>query len=117
MARNLAYLAFIGLVPFTSLVLGDYGDHVAAIVVYAVNLACVNLAFQVEIAYALRHGLFRPTRESEHRYGVPANLMLAGVFIASIPVAFVSTLAATLMWLAVFLVGRRVLGRLGGLGA
>jgi uncharacterized membrane protein len=113
MGRNLVYLAFIGLVPFSSLVLGDYGDHVAAIVLYAINLACVNLAFQAEIAYVLRHGLFRPAaRESELRYVVPTNLVLAGVFIVSIPVAFVSTLAATLMWLTVFLVGSRAANRL-----
>jgi uncharacterized membrane protein len=118
MALNLVYLAFIALLPFTSQVLGDYGREVATIVVYATNLACVNLAFHGEILYALRHDMLRPgAREDERRYDVPTNLILAGVFIASIPVAFASTLAATLMWLAVFLVGARVSNRLAGLGA
>jgi uncharacterized membrane protein len=116
MGLNLVYLAFIALLPFTSQVLGDYGREVAAIVLYAINLACVNIAFHVEIVYALRHNLLRPlAREGERRYDAPTNLVLAGVFIASIPVAFASTLAATLMWLAVFLVGTRVSNRLAAL--
>jgi uncharacterized membrane protein len=112
MGLNLAYLAFIGLVPFTSQVLGDYGDHTAAIVLYAINLACVNLAFYAQIAYAYRRDLMRAeARAVEHRYAGPANLLLAGVFVVSIPVAFASTLVATLMWLGVFLVGRRAVDR------
>jgi uncharacterized membrane protein len=118
MALNLVYLAFIGLVPFTSQVLGDYGDEVASIVLYAINLACVNLAFQAEILYALRHDMLRPTaREGERRYTAPTNLVLAGVFIASIPVAFANTLAATLMWLGVFTVGGRISARLAAIRA
>jgi hypothetical protein len=35
-----------------------------------------------------------------------------GVFTASIPVAFASTLAAELMWLATFFIGRQVTRRL-----
>jgi uncharacterized membrane protein len=113
MGLNLAYLAFIGLVPFTSQVLGDYGDHTAAIVLYAINLACVNLAFYAQIAYAYRRDLMRAeARAVEHRYAGPANLLLAGVFVVSIPVAFASTVVATLMWLGVFLVGRRAADRL-----
>ena len=113
MGLNLAYLAFIGLVPFTSQVLGDYGDHTAAIVLYAMNLACVNIAFYAQIVYAYRNDLMRAeARAVERRYAGPANLLLAAVFILSIPVAFASTAVATLMWLAVFLVGRRVADRL-----
>ena len=113
MALNLLYLAFIAVLPFTSQVLGDYGREVAAIVLYAANLAFVNLAFEAEIAYALRHDLIRPeARRGEERYEAPANLVLAAVFVISIPVAFASTLAATLMWLGVFLVGGRAARRL-----
>jgi uncharacterized membrane protein len=113
MGLNLVYLAFIALLPFTSQVLGDYGREIAAIVLYAINLACVNIAFHIEILYALRHDLLRPrAREGERRYDVHTNLLIAAVFIVSIPVAFASTLAATLMWLAVFLVGARLSNRL-----
>jgi hypothetical protein len=38
------------------------------------------------------------------------------VFLVSIPIAFVSTIAATIMWVAVFLVGRRLEDRIASLG-
>ena len=113
MGFNLAYLAFIGLVPFTSQVLGDYGHETSAVVLYAINLACVTLAFYAQVLYAYRADLIKPeARALESRYAGPANLLLAGVFIVSIPVAFVSTTVATAMWLGVFVVGRRAANRL-----
>ena len=117
MTLNLVYLAFIALVPFTSQVLGDYGDHTSAVVLYAVNMVCVTLAFQAQISYSYRRQLVRPAaREMERRYGVPANFIVTGVFVASIPVAFVSTTAATLIWIAIFVVGRRLADRVAQTG-
>jgi hypothetical protein len=37
--------------------------------------------------------------------------VVVGVFALSIPVAFLSPLAATLMWLTIFFIGRWVTGR------
>ena len=103
------------LVPFTSQVLGDYSRETAAVVLYAINLACVSLAFQAQIIYAYRRNLVWPeARESERATG-PANFLVAIVFVASIPVAFLSTTAATVMWIAIFAAGRPVQGRLAAL--
>jgi uncharacterized membrane protein len=116
MVLNLVYLAFLVLVPFTSQVLGDYGGQTPAVVLYALNLASVSLAFQAQIIYAYRGGLVWPEgRDAERRFG-PANFVVAAVFLASIPVAFVSTAAATLMWIGVFAAGRRLEQRLAALG-
>ena len=52
MGINLIYLAFMVLIPFTSQVLGDYGGQRAAVILYAINLACVSLAFRAQIMYA-----------------------------------------------------------------
>ena len=41
----------------------------------------------------------------------PINLVVIGVFALSIPVAFVSPFAATLMWLTIFFIGRWVTSR------
>ena len=99
--------------PFTSQVLGDYGHETSAVVLYAINLACVTLAFYAQVLYAYRADLIKPeARALESRYAGPANLLLAGVFVVSIPVAFVSTTVATAMWLGVFVVGRRAANRL-----
>jgi len=112
MSLNLVYLAFVGLMPFTSQVLGDYSDQTAAVVLYALNVICVNLSFQAEIVYSYRHDLVRPdARRVEQRYTGPANFIITGVFVASIPVAFASTIVAVLMWTAIFVVGRRLAQR------
>ena len=112
MGLNLLYLAFIALVPFTSGVLGDYDNNTAAIVLYAINMILVSGTFSAQVVYSYRNGLVRPeARAFERRYAGPANLIVIGVFLVSIPVAFVSPLAATLMWLVIFLVGARVSDR------
>jgi uncharacterized membrane protein len=116
MGLNLIYLAFLVLIPFTSQVLGDYGGQRAAVILYAINLACVSLAFQAQIMYAYRSDLVWPeAREFERRMAGPANFLVATVFLLSIPIAFLSTTAATVMWIGVFAVGRRLEDRVAGL--
>jgi uncharacterized membrane protein len=107
MGLNLFYLAWVALVPFTSELLGDFSDDSAAIVAYAINMTAISLIFAGQIVYAYRRDLMTPeARELERRFAGPANFVVAIVFAASIPVAFVSTTAATLMWLLIFLIGR-----------
>jgi len=116
MGLNLIYLAFLVLIPFTSQVLGDYGDQRAAVILYALNMVCVSLAFQAQIVYAYRSDLVWPeARQFERRMAGPANFLVAAVFLVSIPIAFVSTTAATVMWIGVFAVGRRLEDRVAWL--
>jgi hypothetical protein len=97
-------------------VLGDYGGQRAAVILYAINLACVSLAFQAQIMYAYRSDLvWSEAREFERRMAGPANFLVATVFLLSIPIAFLSTTAATVMWIGVFAVGRRLEDRVAGL--
>jgi TMEM175 potassium channel family protein len=113
MALNLFYLAWIALVPFTSQVLGDYGDTTDAVVLYAINMILVSASFYAQLTYSYRARLFRPeAHEFERRYNGPISLVVVGVFAASIPVAFVSVLGAELMWMLTFVVGRQVTRRI-----
>ncbi len=106
MGLNLLYLAWVVLVPFTSEVLGDYGDDSTGVILYAAIMAAVTITFQVQIVYAYRKEMIRPElREYERQYGGTANFAVAAVFLLSIPVALVSPLAATVMWLLVFVAG------------
>src|SRR5918996_2148840 len=118
MGLNLLYLAWIVLVPFTSEVLGDYGDNPAGVITYAAIMSAVSLTFQAQIMYAFRNGLLRPQlREVEQRVIGPANFLFAAVFMLSIPVALVSPLAAILMWSVIFLTGGRLGARLSKMRA
>ena len=108
MALNLLYLAWVALVPFTSEVLGDYSGEPEGVIVYAASMTGVSLTFGIGIVYAYRRDLVSPEyRGLERRFAGPANFLVPAVFAASIPVALVSTTVATVMWLAIFVIGRR----------
>ncbi len=117
MALNLLYLAWIALVPFASQVLGDYGDTTDAVVLYAINMILVSGSFYAQLVYSYRAGLLRPeAREFERRRNGPISLVIVGVFAASIPLAFASVLAAELLWILTFFIGRQVVRRAAASG-
>ena len=109
MALNLLYLAFVVMVPYTSEVLGEHGEVAGAVILYAAVLFAVSLTFSAQIMHSYRAGLVSVTTgDLERRFAGPSSLLVAGVFLVSIPVALVAPEAATLMWLAIFVVGDRV---------
>ena len=118
MGLNLFYLAWIALVPYTSELLGDYSGETDAVVAYALNMVGVTLAFNAQIVYAYRHGLIKPEyEEQKRRFAGPANLVVAAIFLASIPIAIVNPTAATLVWLLSFFAGRWLGDRAAGMKA
>ena len=100
-ALNMLYLGFIVLIPFSSQVLGEYGGETAAIVVYAVNLAAVVIVGFVMFFDALRAGLTRMDRRTR-REGAVRAVFIAGVFLVSIPIAFIDPHIAPFCWLILF---------------
>ena len=113
-ALNIAYLAFIVLIPFSSQLLGEYGGQAPAVVVYAINLtACVLLGFRMN-AYARGAGLTTIDDKTHRENRIRAGF-ISGVFLLAIPVAFVAPSWAPLIWLTLFLdPARRVAARAAG---
>jgi TMEM175 potassium channel family protein len=112
MALNLTYLAFIALVPFTSSVLGDYGDHTESIVLYAINMILVSGSFYAQIAYSDHADLVRPQALAyEQNRAGPRSLVVTCGFVISIPVAFLSPAAATILWILMFFVAGAIANR------
>ena len=100
MGVNLVYLALIVLIPYSSQIMGEFGDHSPSIVLYASNLALVTLVGSAMSAYALRAGLTIPGREDEIWANRNGGFYAAGVFLASIPVALVVPQLGAFVWLA-----------------
>jgi uncharacterized membrane protein len=96
---NLVYLAFIAFLPFPTALLGEYFANPLSIVLYAVNVGIVSALEVVLFRHAYRRDLLRrkPTPEV-YRFGVFASLSPVFFFAVSIPVAFVSTTLAVLIW-------------------
>jgi uncharacterized membrane protein len=96
---NLVYLAFIAFLPFPTALLGEYFENPLSIAIYAVNVAAVSGMEVVLFRHAHLNGLLeKDLPEPVYRYGVLMSLSPVLFFVASIPVAFISTTLAVLVW-------------------
>jgi uncharacterized membrane protein len=111
---NLLYLGWIVLIPFSSEVLGEYGEETPAVVLYSVNLAIVVLLGLWMGVDARRHGLTSIDDET-HRQTRIRSIYIAGVFLLSVPLAFLAPRVAPYLWLLLFLdPSSRLRGRASG---
>ncbi|HWT90417.1 MAG TPA: TMEM175 family protein [Solirubrobacterales bacterium] len=99
---NLLYLGFIVLIPFSSEVLGEYGGQTPAVVLYSANLALVVLLGLLMGADARRRGLTK-VDDRAHRENQIRSTYIAGVFLLSVPLAFLAPNVAPYLWLVLFL--------------
>jgi uncharacterized membrane protein len=102
---NFGYLALVALVPFSSQLIGDYGDESAAAVIYALNMGGIGLVGAAMVQYAFRRSLVKP--DMAEMLGIrtgPASWRVAAIFLISLPIALVSANAAEWSWLALFLI-------------
>jgi uncharacterized membrane protein len=103
-ALNLAYLAFVVLIPFTTDLVDSYSSEPAAPISYAINLGCAALVNWMMVRYAIRRGLVRPHhREVIERWGRRRGLITPALFAVSIPVALINPVLAELIWVGIFL--------------
>ena len=111
MSLNLAYLCFVVLVPFTSEILGEYGDTSIGAMLYAAVLGIAALLNWLMIRHVVRGGQVRDdAREETARYAGRGWLTIPAVFLLSVPVALISPYLAEGMW-AGLLFGRPILRR------
>jgi uncharacterized membrane protein len=103
---NLLYLSFIGLLPFSTALLGDYGNDPTSLVVYAINVSLAGLADTLMVVVALRAGLLEPAMQARGRELITRNLVAPLVFLASIPLAYLDTDLAKYSWLLIALAPR-----------
>ena len=89
---NLLYLGLIAFLPFPTALLGNFFDNPLAFTIYAVSVALVSGMEVVLLRHAHRHGLLtKPMPEDVYRWGALMSLTPVLAFVASIPVAFVSS--------------------------
>lgn len=111
---NLAMLAAIVVLPFTTEYAGDPNiDHLPLpVAIVSVNIAAVSGAFTAVYAMARSRGVLKSSPTSRaFGFNVASMLAPAAVFLASVPIAYaVSPVAARLFWLTLVPVNA-VLGR------
>jgi hypothetical protein len=95
-------------------VLGEYGGKTTAVVFYSANLAIVVLLGLLMGADARRRGL-TSTDDRTHRENRVRSAYIAGIFLLSIPLAYLAPAIAPYFWLVLFIdPSRRLAGRRSG---
>jgi uncharacterized membrane protein len=116
MALNLAFLAMIVLVPFTTQLYDRYTDEPLAASVFGASLGFAALTHWLMTAHTLRRGLVHEAhRGVTAPFGSPLALGFTVLFFLSVPLAFVSTTLAALLWTSTIVL-RVPLGRLSARG-
>jgi uncharacterized membrane protein len=101
-ALNLLYLAFVAFLPFPTAVLGRYFENPLSLTIYAVTVAAVSCKEVVLFRHAHRHGLLQEHMpEDVYRWGLTQSLSPVVFFLLSIPVAFISTALAVVLWFGI----------------
>jgi uncharacterized membrane protein len=105
---NTMLLASIGLMPFTTAVLGGY-DEPLAVALYAINVAVTTLlAGLIRVVAITGHLALEPPTESQQarqRAAIAGAVGRTLVFLLSIPIAyFISESLAKWFWLLLLLV-------------
>jgi uncharacterized membrane protein len=112
MALNLTFLALIVLVPFVTELYDAYTKEAAAAALFGLLMGLAALTHWGMNVHTLRRGYVHDAhRQAAEPAGSLAALSFAGAFLLSVPVAFLSTTAAALLWTGTILLhiplGRR----------
>ena len=101
---NLLFLAFVAFLPYVTAVLGAWGNTAPGAAFYAAGIAAVGLTQAANWSHAYRAKLTGPevTPELGRAY-LLSILSTPLVFLASVPVAFLSPVAAEIMWIVIAL--------------
>jgi len=120
LALNLVLLGLVAFIPFPTAMIGEHGDLVSVVVIYAVALSAAGVAGPLTWLYAWRAGLAVPGVSARYAlltasrgFSVPVVLLGSLVFLP-----IVGTTGVELMWLLIapvqMLLNRFVHGRTTG---
>jgi uncharacterized membrane protein len=116
MFRNLLFLFFVALLPFFTSILGEHGNLSLAAAIYAAGLAAMGFTSSSLWMYAVKHRLLvGSVTPALARYLKWRGLIVPIIFLASIPLVFISPAVSQLSWITV-MPAQRILARRAGIG-
>ncbi len=117
MLANLALLSLIALLPFTTSLIGGYGESDLALAVFALNLGGAATVDSLMDQVALRGDLYVPGEAPDPTLTTIEGFLRPIIFLVSVPLALIDPLLAELSWLTLFLapdIAAWILRRRGG---
>src|SRR6185437_10519084 len=99
--RNFGFLLALTLMPFTSDILGRYGENPVAITLFGLNLMAISLTTQWIFHYAATHNLLINRRRSAYDESAARirSVLVVMIVALSILLAWVDTGLAKFTWL------------------
>jgi uncharacterized membrane protein len=99
---NFAFLFTITAMPFTSSLLGSYGNNPLAVDIFAVNVLLAALATQATLLFGQRHEVLTAPADATEAAARRARVTVIVIALAlSIGLAWVNTSAAKYCWLLI----------------
>jgi uncharacterized membrane protein len=95
----LLYLLFIVLLPFTSELLGEYGEFDLSVFVYVINLIMVAFTSTVVMIHARRADLEDPVYREELDVSIKGGWFVTAVFVITLPLVLLFGSWALLLWI------------------
>lgn len=99
MGLNLMFLALIVVMPFATDLVAEYGDIAIGVIIYALVVGLASFMTWLMIRHSLRHAhvreSLRPLAEAAASWH---GLAPSAVFLASVPIALISSEAALCVW-------------------
>ena len=102
---NLLFLMWVVLLPFSTSLLGEYGDQQIAVIIYAVDVSLIGLSLSWVWWHASRDPRLLDTARvdaREFRYNELQTMAVPLIFVLSIGVSFFSVWATQYFWLLAF---------------
>lgn len=102
MIVNLFFLLVIAFIPFAAALLVEYAPNELAVATYAAVLAIAGLTLLAMVIYPKAKGHFHPSVSEDHIRLTTRKMAVAPiVFIATIPIAFLSGWVAIALWVLI----------------
>jgi uncharacterized membrane protein len=103
---NLLHLSLVAAMPFSTGLLGEYGNTQAAAIIFAANVALASLAAYLSEYEAVRSALLRPDSRLVGRPLISWPLLTPLIFVLSIPLTLISVSLAEYSWLLAIFAAR-----------
>jgi uncharacterized membrane protein len=98
---NMLFLFLVIQLPFLTSLLGQHGNLPVATALYALGLSLMGFTSTALWVYSVRNGLVSDELTPElARFLTLRGLVVPAVFLASIPLSFISPIAVQIAWIA-----------------
>lgn len=99
-ALNILYLFFIVLIPFTSELMGDYGEEIpVAVMIYIADISLVTICAGTMYLHSRSRDLIHPEYRDLAEVGTKAVFVISAIMAATIPLALVLGPYTPLLWI------------------